>query len=92
MIVVHWLVFTALTGLLGILLMTCWKPTKFVLYYHAFRVISLSAAASAVFVVHRNRTVMILAAGLIPVASDFLIRAERTIYIKAQQMFSYFSE
>jgi hypothetical protein len=74
------------------MVMTCWKPARFVLYYHAFRIISLSAVASAFFVVHRDRAVMILAAGLIPVLSNILIRAERNIYNKAQKLFSDFSK
>jgi len=88
MIVGHWLTFTLLTGLLGILVMTYWKPTKFVLYYHSFRIVSLSAIASAVFVVHQNKTVMILAAGLIPVTSEFIIRLEQGIFKKVQQLFN----
>ncbi len=86
MIIAHWLGFTVLTGILGIMVMTCWKPVKFVLYYHAFRIISLSAIASAVFVVTRNKGVIILAAGILPVASDLLIRAEVKIYKVFQKL------
>lgn len=92
MIVVYWLVFTAFTGMLGILLMTCRKPTKFVLYYHAFRIISLSAVASAIFVIHNSKVFMVLAAGLIPVVSDILIRFEMRIYNKLQSLFDNYPD